>query len=212
VAREFPESIAVMSFTDSVTHWLDELQAGDPTAAEKLWDSYFQRLVALARARLQGVPRSAADEEDVALSAFDSFCRGAQRGRFPQLGDRDNLWRLLVVITSRKALDLAQHEGRQKRGGAVLEAALPRLHDSSAVAGLDQFSSPEPTPEFAAEVAEQCQRLLDRLGDGELRSVALMKMEGYSIDEIAAKLGCAPRTVDRKLWVIRTLWEAEAPR
>lgn len=200
-----------MSSTGSVTHWLDQLQAGDPNAAQKLWDSYFQRLVALARARLQGVPRSAADEEDVALSAFDSFCRGAEQGRFPQLDDRGNLWRLLVVITSRKALDLAQHEGRKKRGGAVLEAALPGWPDSSAVAGLDQFSSPEPTPEFAAEVAEQCQRLLDRLGDGELRTVALMKMEGYSIDEIAVKLGCAPRTVDRKLWVIRTVWEAEAP-
>ena len=200
-----------MSSTDSVTHWLDQLQAGDPTAAEKLWDSYFRRLVALARAKLQDVPRYAADEEDVALSAFDSFCRGAERGRFPQLDDRDNLWRLLVVITSRKALDLAQHEGRQKRGGAVLEAALPGLPDSSAVGGLDQFSSREPTPEFAAEVAEECERLLDRLGDGELRSVALWKMEGYSIDEIAAKLGCAPRTVDRKLWVIRSLWESEAP-
>ena len=69
------------------------------------------------------MPRVAADEEDVALSAFDSFCRGAQRGRFPQLDDRDNLWRLLVVITSRKAVDLAQHEGppevrrRRARGG-----------------------------------------------------------------------------------------------
>jgi DNA-directed RNA polymerase specialized sigma24 family protein len=200
-----------MPSSDSVTHWLDRLQAGDPTAAEKLWDTYFQRLVALARARLQGVPRRAVDEEDVALSAFDSFCRGAQRGRFPHLHDRNNLWRLLVVITARKAGDLAQYEARKKRGGALLdEAALSGLHDS-AVAGLDRLSGPEPSPEFAAQVAEECQRLLDRLGDGELRSVALWKMEGYSIDEIAAKLGCAPRTVDRKFWVIRTLWEQEAP-
>lgn len=202
---------AVTPSTDSVTHWIDQLQAGDPSAAEKLWDSYFRRLVALARARLQGVPRCAADEEDVALSAFDSFCRGAQRGRFPQLSDRNNLWRLLVVITSRKASDLAQHEARKKRGGGLGEAALPGLHDSVPAASLDQLSGREPTPEFAAEVAEECQRLLDLLGDGELRSVALWKMEGYSIDEIAAKLGCAPRTVDRKLWVIRTLWEEKAP-
>jgi hypothetical protein len=143
-----------MSSSDSVTHWLDRLQAGDPTAAEKLWDAYFQRLVALARARLQGVPRRAADEEDGALSAFDSFCRGVHRGRFPQLHDRNNLWRLLVVITARKALDLAQHEARKKAGGAMLdEAALPGLHDSSAVAGLDWLSGREPTPEFAAQVA-----------------------------------------------------------
>src|SRR5262245_60536657 len=195
----------------SVTYWLDRLQAGDATAAQKLWESYFQRLVALARAKLRGVPRRAADEEDVALSAFESFCRGAQRGRFPQLCDRNNLWRLLVVITCRKALKLAEHEGRKKRRGVVLdEAALARVQDSTGDDGLDQLVGREPTPEFAVEVAEECQRLLDRLGDGELRSVALWKMEGYSIDEIAAKLGCAPRTVDRKLWVIRNLWEHEA--
>ena len=46
--------------------------------------------------------RRAADEEDVALSAFDSFCRGAEQGRFPQLDGRDDLWHLLVVITVRK--------------------------------------------------------------------------------------------------------------
>src|SRR5262245_65329915 len=123
----------MMSTCRSVTYWLDRLQkTGDPTAAQKLWESYFQRLVALARAKLRGVPRRAADEEDVALSAFESFCRGAQHGRFPQLHDRNNLWRLLVVITSRKALNLAQHEGRKKRGGAVLdEAAVANLHDSA---------------------------------------------------------------------------------
>src|SRR5262245_20546611 len=202
----------MMTSSGSVTCWLNQLQAGDPTAAQKLWESYFQRLVALARAKLRGVPRRAADEEDVALSVFDSFCRGVQRGRFPELHDRNNLWRLLVVITSRKALNLAQHEGRKKRGGAVLDqAGLANLQDSAAVDALDQLSGREPTPDFAAEVAEECQRLLKRLGEGELRSVALWKMEGYSIDEIAAKLGCSPRTVDRKLWVIRALWEHEAP-
>ena len=200
-----------MQSMGSVTHWLDQLQAGDRTAAQRLWDSYFQRLVALARAKLQGVPRRAADEEDVALSAFDSFCRAAQLGRFPDLHDRNNLWRLLVVITSRKAHDLAQHEGRQKRGGTIDEAALAGLDDFAPAAGLEQLCGREVTPEFAAEVAEECRRLLDRLGDGELRSVALWKMEGYSIDEIAAKLGCAPRTVDRKLKVIRNLWEGEEP-
>jgi DNA-directed RNA polymerase specialized sigma24 family protein len=167
--------------------------------------------VALARARLRGTPRRAADEEDVALSAFDSFCRGAERGLFPQLHDRDNLWRLLVVITSRKAQDLAQHQARRRPdGGAVLdEAALAGPRDPSAAAGLEQVIGREPTPEFAAQVAEECRRLLDRLSSAELRSVALWKMEGFRIDEIAEKLGCAPRTVDRKLWVIRSLWEQE---
>src|SRR5262245_17412849 len=107
---------------ESVTHWLNRLQAGDSAAAQKLWERYYQRLVSLARGKLQGTPRRAADEEDVVLSAFNSFFRGAAHGRFPRLDDRDNLWRLLVVITARKALNLARLERRRKRGGgAVLD-------------------------------------------------------------------------------------------
>jgi DNA-directed RNA polymerase specialized sigma24 family protein len=198
-----------MSSDESVSQWIGRLQAGDAAAAQQLWERYFQRLVGLARKKLEGLPRRAADEEDVALSAFDSFCRGAGAGRFPQLADRDNFWRLLVTITARKAYQLMLHEGRQKRGGnAVLdEAALTGLADSGAgVAGLEQLLDREPTPEFAAQLAEEYQRLLASLPDAELRSVAQWKMEGYSNEEIAAKLGCALRSVERKLKVIRTLW------
>jgi DNA-directed RNA polymerase specialized sigma24 family protein len=148
----------------------------------------------------------------VALSAFDSFCRGADEGRFPQLHDRDDLWQLLVAITAHKALDLVRREGRQKRGGgAVLdEAALvDHVRGEVEVAGLEQVLGREPSPEFALQVAEECKCLLDSLGDDTLRSVALRKMEGHSNHEIAAQLGCAPRTVARKLRRIRTLWSQE---
>jgi len=103
---------------DAVTLWLDQFQAGDDAAARKLWEAYFHRLVGLARGKLQGRPRLAADEEDVALSAFNSFFRGLERGRFPRLGDRDDLWRLLVTPTVRKASHLLRDVGRLKRGGA----------------------------------------------------------------------------------------------
>ena len=140
-----------MSSVGSVTHWITQLKAGDPRAAQQLWESYFLRLVGLARKKLQGLPRRAADEEDVALSAFASFCRGAEQGRFPQLHDRDNLWRLLVTITAHKAYHRVEHESRQKRGSnAILdEAALA----GAANKGLDDFLAQEPTPEFAAQVA-----------------------------------------------------------
>ena len=93
-----------MSREGSVTCWIQLLSTGDPAAAQRLWERYFRRLVGLARTKLRGAPRRAADEEDVALSAFVSFFRGAARGRFPRLEDREDLWRLLVVITARKAL------------------------------------------------------------------------------------------------------------
>src|SRR5437870_1075219 len=101
----------------TVTHWLAHLQAGDRAAAQKIWERYYARLVTLARVRLAGLPRRAADEEDVALSAFDSFCRGAEAGRFPDLHDRDNLWTVLARLTANAAVDLARSAGAQKRGG-----------------------------------------------------------------------------------------------
>jgi DNA-directed RNA polymerase specialized sigma24 family protein len=193
-----------MPDTGSITRWLDDLKAGAHPAAHPVWERYWRRLVALARQRLQGSPRAMADEEDVALSAFDSFCRGAEQGRFPQLCDRSNLWQLLVVITARKASALAKHERRQKRGGGAGLA-----DDAARDLALAEVVGREPAPEFAAEVAEQCGRLLARLDDPALREIALWKMEGYTSDEIADRLGCVPRTVERRLRVIRSLWNEE---
>ena len=193
----------------AVTHWIDLLRGGDAAAIQKLWEAYFPRLVGLARKKLQESPRRAANEEDVALSAFDSFCDGAAHGRFPQLANHDDLWHVLVTITVRKSLQLLRHEQRQKRGGGAVRGE-SAFHDGtggdSEQAGPEQVIDSEPTPEFAAQMAEEYEQLLARLGDADLRRIAVWKMEGYSNQEIAAKLGCVPRTVERKLGVIRTLW------
>src|SRR5262249_1291385 len=106
-----------MSSEGSVTRLIGMLKEGDRAASQRLWEAYFGRLVGLARARLRGTVRAPADEEDVALSAFDSFFRRAERGQFPQLHDRDDLWQLLFVLTVRKAINLVHHHGRKSRGG-----------------------------------------------------------------------------------------------
>src|SRR6516165_3804153 len=121
-----------MASSHSVSHWIGQLRAGDQVAAQHLWEGYFRRLVGLARCKLQGLPRRAADEEDVALSAFASFCHGVECGRFPQLADRNDLWRLLVTITARKAIHLARDERSQKRGGVVRDQAAQGGRDGSA--------------------------------------------------------------------------------
>lgn len=196
----------------SVTHWLGDLRAGEQEAAQPLWDRYFQRLVALARARLRALHAATADadEEDAALSAFDSFCAGAARGRFPRLSDRDDLWRLLVTITNRKAADQAQRQRRQKRGGGRLrtEADLAGAGaDDGEALTLEQLASAQPTPEFAALLAEEYRNRLESLGDDTLRQIANWKLEGYSNEEIAGQKGCALRTVANKLKLIRMKWE-----
>ena len=64
-------------------------------------------------------------------------------------------------------------------------------------AAFDQLLGDEPTPAFAAQVAEECQRLLGSLGDADLPTIAVCKMEGYTTEEIAAKLRRTPRAVER---------------
>ncbi len=194
----------------SVTRWINDLKGGELDAAQPLWERYFADLVRLARARLRATPRTAADEEDVALSAFDSFCTGVARGRFPRLDDRNDLWRVLVTLTGRKAADQALRERCQKRGGGRVrsEAELAGGGPEGDANPFGQVAGPEPTPEFAAMVAEEYRRLLKTLGDETLRQIALGRMEGDTNGEIAARLGCSLRTVTNKLTLIRKRWEA----
>lgn len=199
-----------MSSIGSITQLFNQLQQGERATAQQLWELYFHRLVGLARKKLLGLPRGGADEEDVALSAFDSFCRGAEQGRFPQLADRASLWNTLVLITARKVIDLREYLGRDRRDWRRVQQEVQggdasNWHGS----GLAALLSREPDPAFAAEVAEECRRLLDGLADEELRRIALRKMEGYTNEEIATQLGCALATVERRLKLIRKRWEKE---
>jgi DNA-directed RNA polymerase specialized sigma24 family protein len=191
----------------SVTALLARLKGGDHEAVRLLWQRYYPRLVALARQKLQGMPRRAADEEDAALSAFTSFCRRAELGQFPDLKDRDGLWALLVILTARKAADLAKHQHREKRGGGRVhgDSALRPAGGDSGPGGFDDLEGSDPTPEEAALLAEEVESLLGRLRDPALRQVAVWKLEGYTNAEIAGRQGCSLPTVERRLALIRRL-------
>jgi RNA polymerase sigma factor (sigma-70 family) len=200
--------VFTLSSPGSVTDWINRLKDCDQAAAQRLWERYFEQLLGLARKKLKGQACRFADEEDVVQSAFKSFFLGIGRGRFPRLSDRNSLWSLLVLITVRKSLDLQEHNCRQKRGGGVMGGELA-LVGPSGCAGLEQLLSPEPTPAFAAQVAEECQRLLGLLRDPQLRRVAELKMEGRTNQEVAEVIGRSVPTVERKLARIRTAWERE---
>ena len=199
----FPQLVAMDSHSE--TRLIGDLKVGDELAAQRLWELYFHRLVGLARAKLGGLPGREATAEDVAVSAFKSLCLGARRGNFPDLNSRDNLWPLLLVITSRKASKLVAYERRQKRGGGKL---LPNadIVAKGELSPLEELISREPTAEFSLAMAEQCEHLLSLLDD-QARSIALAKMEGLTNAEIAAQHSVALRTVERKLQLIRRIWE-----
>lgn len=72
---------------------------------------------------------------------------------------------------------------------------------------LEELVGHEPSPAFATQVAEEFQQIIEHLSDIELQKIALWKMDGLSNPEIAQKLGKAPRTVERKLNLIRQIWK-----
>jgi DNA-directed RNA polymerase specialized sigma24 family protein len=117
-----------------------------------------------------------------------------ERGRFPQLGDRNDLWRLLVFITTRKIAKVIAREQAAIRGGGA-----PHEGDSA----LAHVLGREPSAAFAAEIAETVRDLLESLGDDDLRRVAIWKMEGYTNEEIAVRLRCSLKTVSNRLKLIR---------
>jgi RNA polymerase sigma factor (sigma-70 family) len=193
----------------SVTHWIGDLKDGGDAAAQLIWERYFEKLVHLARNRMRGRKLTPVeDEEDAAISAFDSFCRRASLGKFPRLNDRDDLWRLLVVLTVRKVIDQLERERAVMRGpDKVVSEAVLKSPDGRG--GLDALAGREPSPEFAAMVAEQYTELRSTLGDDTLRKILDLRLEGYTREEIAARLNVAERTVTRKLDLIRHSWLGE---
>jgi DNA-directed RNA polymerase specialized sigma24 family protein len=196
----------------SVTRWIDDLKGGDQQAFQPLWDRYYATLVERARAKLSSLrgPTAVNDEEDVALSAFHSLYQGVREGRFPRLEDRDDLWKLLIHLSACKAVDHHRALSREKRGGGkvVNEADMMAAGDGpdDAVSPLDRIIGTEPSPEFAAIVAEEYVRRLDELGDDGLRRIAELKLACYGNDEIRQQLGCSLRTVTLKLELIRKKW------
>jgi len=186
----------------SITCFFSQLCVGDPTGAEQLWQRYSPRLLGLARKTLGHREHAGFDADDVAQSAFISFWQRASDGQFARDIDRNDLWNLLGVITVRKAQKKMRDGLAQKRGGGkvITEAAMPG--DSEGHFQLDGQLGGLPT----AELDLTCEELLSKLDD-EPRSIVLLKLMGYTNREIADLLECTERKVERKLQLIRRIWQ-----
>lgn len=202
-----------MATEDSVTGYIVGVKAGDEESLRRLWERYYGRMVQLAKQRLRkGSKTAGGEEEDVALSAINSFWQGVQNGNFPELDDRDNLWKILVRITKCKAFKRVRSERTIKRGGGMVRPITDLIEaDADHRDAFEHLLGPEPTPALAAMVAEEYRNLLDRLRDDRLRAIAIAKLEGYTNGEIADQFGCARQTITRKLEIIRKRWQADDP-
>ena len=207
-----PNSSDALESDDSpVTVWLRQLEVGDTQAAEPLYQHFCNRLLEMARHRIPANIRSAYDQDDVAVSAFHSVFLGVRKQKY-QLHDRGDFWRLLLTIAERKIAKRVRYELHGKRDVRRVvrnSVFLPRPTAQSvdSPTSLESVAGREPTPEFAAEIADTCKTLLDLLPDDNSRKIAQLKLENHTADEIAVKLGCTRRTVQRKLLVVRKTWQ-----
>ncbi|MEO2017242.1 MAG: ECF-type sigma factor [Fuerstiella sp.] len=195
-----------MSKSTNVSHWIDLVKHGDSTAANRIWQHYFDRLVRSVRHRLYGQNRAVSDEEDIVLSVFDSFYCAVEKGRFPDLSDRDDLWQLLLRMSARKVVDKRRHDLRQRRGGHEKIKSLDHTGDDGTVI---EAIGDEPSPEMVLMMQESVDQFFSHLGVGQLRDIAGAKLEGYSNAELALRFGCSERTIERRLHLIREKCQQE---
>jgi DNA-directed RNA polymerase specialized sigma24 family protein len=194
------------SVSGSITHAFRQLRDGDPDAAARLWGSFFPRLAALARRTLAGRPGRAADAEDAVQEAFASFFRRTREGDFGDALGRDDLWRLLAAFTVRKSLRQARREAAAKRGGGAVLGEGDLTGPDGRPLALEEAAARVP----AADLDLRSVELLDAL-DEEQRAIALLRLLGHSNREIAGRLGCTERKVERKLNLIRRAWAGASP-
>ncbi len=194
-----------MADTSSTRLWLEAARRSDSQALDRLWRRFSPKMTRLAAQWLASRPQFPGfDHDDVTQVAFEAFSAALAEGRYPDVGGSDELWRLLTVITLRKASDLARAESAQRRGG---DAVVVSLNDSGLAATPPASASVN--PELAAAMTDESRRLLRVLADPELETVALLKFEGYTNDEIAEQLGYTRRTIQRMLNRIKGIWSHE---
>ena len=192
----------------SVTRLLGQMQAGSDVereaASTAIVRRYFAQLAEVVGRHLSPRLRRRLDPEDLAQTTFHSFCLRLANGQF-QLDDREDFWQLLVSIALNKTRKEATAQMTQKR-----DARRDRGLTAADGALIDVLDRRTPTPDDAAIMAEAMARLLDAL-PADIRPIAGWKLEGFTNEEIAAKLDYTLRTVERKIKLIREKWDRIAP-
>jgi RNA polymerase sigma-70 factor (ECF subfamily) len=177
---------------DSFAEWLTRLRAGDDAAARVVFQRFAHRLVGLARCQFHASLRYKVDPEDVVQSAYKSFFRGFDEGRFT-VGEWDGLWGLLTLITLRKCADRVQYHRAECRD-AIRE--VPAVAEAEGGIPGTEALDREPTPLEAAILSETVEHLLASLDEDE-RPIVELSLQGYTTQEISQQLERPERSVRR---------------
>jgi RNA polymerase sigma factor (sigma-70 family) len=183
---------------------IEGLRANRPEAFARLWREFYAGLVKYADRKLAALPRRSSDEEDIAQAAMQSLHVGLQKGHFPEVTTKEDLARLLYVITDREAKQEIRKQKAAKRGGGTVRGEsvfFPMGED----AGFHQIADGGSSSPLSNQLPLGCSEMLDRLEDDLQRRIVMLKFQGYDTHEIAEAMGVADRTIERRLVRVREI-------
>jgi RNA polymerase sigma factor (sigma-70 family) len=186
----------------SLEELLEDLRKGDNRAANEIVHRFGDRLVWVARSRLDRVLARRLDPEDVVQSACRTVLMRLGDGRL-KVSDWNSLWRLLVCITVKKCAAHAAFHLAAKRDPRR-EVDLCADSDSGSEINF-QLAADEPTPLEATIFVEAIEQLLDSFRDEKHWEIVSLRLQHYSPPEIALEVGVSERTVHRVLDRVKAL-------
>lgn len=193
----------------SVTNWLRAIETGDNDAAQQLWNRYSAEMHGVAQRRMRRLkPKDILDEDDIVSGAFAAICLAARKGLLVKVGNRNELWGLMIVIIHRKVGQREEYVSAAKRDALQTVSQVDRLQDFGS--RLERLAAADSGVLSQLIQVEAADVLLRKLDDPDHRAVAVLKLAGYTNDEIATELGYARRTIQRMLSLIKTCWEEAA--
>ncbi len=185
----------------SVSHLIAQMKVGDETAFANLHRRYWPRIVQIAGRRLQHVPRGNGDAEDMAQRAFIDLYRSFEQQRVPDLNHRHQLLALLSHIVARRVMNLVRAEAAQRRGGTEIRT-IPGLSPDTAV---DTAIGP-----VDEAILHDCYEFYLNSVPENLRQLAELHLAGFTNREIASRMNCVERTIERKIALLRRCWRSMA--
>ena len=192
-------------FNRSAINWINKLSEGDKCAQEILFKKFFSRLISLAKSKMHEMNTVPRDEEDVAVSAFRSFCSGIEGGEF-SVDNEGELWAILFTITTRKACAERRRQYAEKRGGG--KATIRQSDGEEDDDVFEAVAGREPSPELAQAMADAADELLAIFeNSSKQRQVLEMKLQGYTVSEISKATGLTESNIHKHLKNIRNKLE-----
>lgn len=168
-----------------------QIRDGDQLAATTLYERYARRLMGLVQSQMAGHLKGQVEVDDIVQSVFKSIFRGLNGGIY-NAPEGSTLWQLLAVIAIHKV-----RRNASKRVAAKRDSRRNVPLDGVSDAEVAAASSPE-------EVESAIREAIEVLGEPE-QAVVLLRLEGYTVEEISQRTQRSRRTVERSLQRSREL-------